>query len=132
MPSYVTRLAIFAFAITLAVASAHAAERRTFDAADFAASQQQGARILIDISATWCPTCKAQKPIIEGIAERPENANLIIYDVDFDSMKDVVRGFGARLQSTLIAYLGNVETARSVGDTDPASIEALITSNSAD
>ena len=122
-------LAVAAATLFLSLASAHAAEHRTFEATDFARAQAQGERILIDISATWCPTCKAQKPTIESLAAAPENADLVIYDVDFDSMKDVVRGFGAQMQSTLIAYLGATETARSVGDTDPTSIAALVASN---
>jgi thioredoxin 1 len=124
-----SRLIGAALATLLAVSGAMAAERKAFDAADFAAAQARGERILIDISAPWCPTCRAQKPIIEGLADAPENADLVIYDVDFDSMKDVVRGFGARMQSTLIAFMGDKETARSVGDTNPASIAALIASS---
>lgn len=46
-------------------------------------------------------------------------------------MKDVVRMLAAWMQSTLIAYRGASETSRSVGDTDPASIGALIASNRA-
>lgn len=123
------RLALPAIVLVASLVSAQAAERRVFDPADFAATQLAGGRILIDISATWCPTCKAQKPIIEGLAAMPENASLVIYDVDFDSMKDVVRGFGARQQSTLISFLGADETARSVGDTNPDSIAALLASS---
>jgi len=123
------RIAMIAATLLVCVGSVHAAERKTFDAADFAAAQTKGDRILVDISATWCPTCKAQKPTIESLAAAPENADLVIYDVDFDSMKDVVRGFGAQMQSTLISYLGATETARSVGDTDPTSIAALVASN---
>lgn len=118
-----------ALAVSLAVDGASAMERKSFDATDFAVSQARGERILIDISATWCPTCKAQKPIIEGLAAAPENTDLVIYDVDFDSMKDVVRSFGARMQSTLIAFKGATETARSVGDTNPDSIATLVASN---
>jgi thioredoxin 1 len=107
---------------------AAAVERKTFDPASFQAAQQRGARILVDISATWCPTCKAQKPIIDSLAEQPNNSDLVIFSVDFDSQKPVVREFGARSQSTLIAFRGKTETARSVGDTDPASIAALVQS----
>ena len=35
---------------------ANAVERKTFDADSFAAAQRRGARILVDITATWCPT----------------------------------------------------------------------------
>lgn len=109
--------------------AAWAAEREVFSAANFAAAQQRDARILVDISATWCPTCKAQKPIIDRLAAEPANKDLIILAVDFDNQKQVVHEFGARMQSTLIAFRGKTETARSVGDTNPKSIAALVHSN---
>jgi thioredoxin 1 len=46
--------------------------------------------------------------------------------IDFDSQKDLVQRFGARMQSTLIAFKGSKEEARSVGDTDRKSIAALL------
>jgi hypothetical protein len=41
-------------------------------------------------------------------------------------MKPVVREFGAQMQSTLIVFKGATEQGRSVGDTKPASIAALL------
>jgi thioredoxin 1 len=110
-------------------ASANAAERKVYDPASFAAAEASGARILVDISATWCPTCKAQKPIIDSLADLPANKDLVIFAVDFDSQEAVVRDFRAQMQSTLIAFKGSTETGRSVGDTDPDSIAALVGSN---
>jgi len=115
----------------MAMSAASAAERKAFDAASFEAAQQRGARILVDISATWCPTCKAQEPIIDSLAEQSANKDLVIFSVDFDGQKPVVRKFRAQSQSTLIAFRGKTETARSVGDTDPSSIAALVQSTSA-
>ena len=105
-----------------------AAERKAFDAKSFVAAQTSGARIVVDISATWCPTCRAQKPIVDSLAEQPGNKDLVIFAVDFDSQKPVVRDFRAQSQSTLIAFRGKTETGRSVGDTDPSSIAALVKS----
>lgn len=105
---------------------AHAAEIKPVNG--FVAAQEAGWLILVDIAASWCPTCRAQKPIIESLAARPEYSELIILHVDFDTQKDIVRGFGARSQSTLIAFHGRHETGRSVGDTNPDSIEALMRS----
>ena len=119
----------FAALALFAVGPARAAERQAFDPAAFAAAQAKGERILIDISATWCPTCKAQKPIIGSLAAAPENKDPLIFDVDFDSQKPVVRAFSAQMQSTLIAFKGTTETARSVGDTDPDSLAQLVASN---
>ena len=112
----------------LAIPVASAAERKVFDTASFEEAQQRGQRILVDISATWCPTCKAQKPIIDSLAEQPVNKDLVIFAVDFDSQQSVVREFRAQSQSTLIAFQGKTETGRSVGDTDPDSIAALVRS----
>ena len=49
-----------------------------------------------------------------------------MFDVDFDTQKDAVRGFNARMQSTLIAFRGPREVARSVGETKAGPIEALL------
>jgi thioredoxin 1 len=103
-----------------------AGERGVFDQKAFAAAQAQGKSILIDISAPWCPTCSAQKPIIEELAAKLQYSNLAIFDVDFDSQKDVVRSFGAQSQSTLIVFKGNRETGRSVGSTDAIEIDGLM------
>ena len=46
--------------------------------------------------------------------------------VDFDNQPDVLKSFNVRQQSTLIAFKGKTETGRSAGDTNKASIEALI------
>jgi len=56
----------------------------------------------------------------------PKFKNLVYFVVDFDSQKDAVKSFGAGMQSTLIAFKGERETGRSVGDTDRASIAALL------
>jgi hypothetical protein len=45
---------------------------------------------------------------------------------DFDSQKDLVQRFGAQKQSTLIAFKGDKEQGRSVGDSKRDSIAALL------
>lgn len=125
------RRGIFLIAV-LALASlavpGRAAERQAFTSAGFAAAQQAGKSILIDIRADWCPTCKAQDRIIDKLAAEPKYRQVLILAVDFDRQKEVVRGFKAQLQSTLIGFKGSTETRRSTGDTDPLSIEDLLES----
>jgi thioredoxin 1 len=108
------------------IASAFATETRTFDSGSFAGAQKAGKPILVAIHASWCPTCKAQKPILSELMAEPKFNDLIYFVVDFDTQKDAVRFFGARMQSTLIAFKGTTETARSVGDTERSSIDALL------
>jgi thiol-disulfide isomerase/thioredoxin len=113
-------------ASTALIAPAFATETETFDPASFAAAQKAGKPIFVAIHASWCPTCKAQKPILNELMAEPKFTNLVYFVVDFDSQKDAVKFFGARMQSTLIAFKGATETGRSVGDTDRASIAALL------
>ena len=106
--------------------AAHAATVATFSRAAFTQAQREGRPILIHITASWCPTCAAQRPILARLETLPQFRDLIVYNVDFDTRKDVVRAMGATMQSTLIAFHGEQETGRSVGDTDPHRIQALV------
>ena len=49
-----------------------------------------------------------------------------MFKVDFDTQKDDVRALKATSQSTLIVFKGETEKGRSVGDTNAASIAALL------
>jgi thiol-disulfide isomerase/thioredoxin len=105
---------------------AFATETKTYDPAAFAAAQKAGMPIFVGIHASWCPICNKQKPILSQLMADPKFDNLVYFVVDFDSQKDAVKFFGARMQSTLIAFKGEHETGRSVGDTDRSSIAALL------
>jgi thioredoxin 1 len=106
--------------------SASAGTAVAFSPEAFKAAQAANSPILIEIHADWCPTCKAQLPILDKLTGDPRFANLKIFRVDFDAMKPVVREFGAQMQSTLIVFKGATEQGRSVGDTREASIAALL------
>ena len=56
----------------------------------------------------------------------PKFNDLVYFVVDFDTQKDAMKYFGARERSTLIAFNGEKETGRSVGDTERSSIAALL------
>src|ERR1700722_4918945 len=97
-----------------------------FDNAAFTAAQKAGKPVFIAIHATWCPTCKAQKPILSELMADPKFKDLVYFTIDFDTQKDLVRRFGARMQSTLISFIGSKEQGRSVGDSNRASISDLL------
>ncbi len=123
------RLLGFALSLATTVALpglASAAELKPYTAAAFDAAKAAGKPILIDVTAPWCPTCKAQHPILSGLEAQPKFKDLVVLNVDFDSQKDVLRALGVRMQSTLIGFKGAKETARSTGDTGAASIAQLL------
>ena len=118
-----------ALALTTALAvtpMALAADNKPFDPRAFEAAQAAGKPILVDVKAPWCPVCKAQEPILSKWKADPKFKELVIFEIDFNSQKDLLKRFGVQKQSTLIVFKGKQETGRSTGDTDPNSIGALL------
>lgn len=86
----------------------------------------QGKPTLVAVHASWCPTCKAQKPILSELMGKPDYKDVTELVVDFDAQKPIVQKFKVSMQSTLIAFKAGKEVGRSVGDTTPAGIESLV------
>lgn len=120
-------LILIAVAWTLTGAAA-AAEYGAFDQAAFAQAQSEGRPILVEVFAPWCPTCRAQSPIVRTIAADAAFANLVVFRIDYDNQRDEWRALNVRRQSTLIAYHGARETGRLVAATSPDRIETLMRS----
>jgi thioredoxin 1 len=102
------------------------AEPTAFTQPAFEAAQKQGKAILVQITASWCPICAKQRPILSQLEAEPRFKNLVVYNIDFDAQKDQVRAMGAQKQSTLIVFNGAIEKGRSTGETDPAAIQGLL------
>ncbi|KQT53413.1 thioredoxin [Methylobacterium sp. Leaf456] len=120
-----TLLALLA-AAPLGLAPAQAADFLPYTPEALAAAQKAGKPILVEISAPWCPICKTQKPILAKLGADPRFKDLQVFDVDFDSQKPALRALNARMQSTLIAFKGENEVGRSIGETQPEWIEGLV------
>ena len=102
------------------------ADKKPFDASTFTALQASGKPILVDVRADWCPTCKAQAPILSSLLATPAFKDYTVLEVDFDTQPDALRQFKVTQQSTLIVFKGKAEKGRSTGDTRKDSIEALL------
>jgi len=95
-----------------------------FDTKAFQQAQTAGKTILVDVTASWCPTCKQQRPIVQEIEK--EKPNLVVYEVDFATAKDVLKRFHVQYQSTFILFKGISEVGRPTGETDPTRIRELV------
>jgi thioredoxin 1 len=61
------RSVLMGLALVLAMAlPVFAAETAPFEHARFAAAQKEGRPVLVDIRASWCPICAAQKRTSNG------------------------------------------------------------------
>ena len=117
-------LATAALAAASSLPARAAAQR--FTQAAFEAAQAAGKPILVEVTAPWCPTCRAQQPILQRLTAEPRFRDLVFLSVDFDSQKDVLRTLNVQGQSTLVVFKGRQEVGRSAGDTNAASIAALV------
>ena len=120
-------LGVVAMATTLSLGSiASAMDKKPFDQKAFEAAQAAGKSILVEVSAPWCPVCKAQAPILSRLKSEAKFKELVSFDIDFDSQKDLLKKFNVQKQSTLIVFKGKQEAGRSTGDTNASSITALL------
>jgi thioredoxin 1 len=128
------RRAFLALSLSLAAFVAaprlEAAMTEKFTTAAFEKAKAAGP-VLVKVTAPWCPTCKAQAPILSELTGQAKFKQLTVLDVDFDSQKDVLKTLGVNMQSTLIVYSHGKEVGRSTGDTSKASIEALLSKSMA-
>lgn len=118
--------AVAIVALSMPLSTLPAAADAAFSQSALATAQKAGAPVLVDVYASWCPTCRAQASVIKKLSNDARFKDLVHLRVDFDNQKDDVRKLGANKQSTLIVYKGTQEVGRVVGVTDAGQIEALL------
>lgn len=85
-----------------------------------------GRPVVVDFAASWCPTCKAQKPVVQGLMKDAKRKTLTVFVADFDKEEALKKRLNVTMQSTLVAFKGGQEVARSTGQTDKAELAALL------
>src|SRR5213593_2744999 len=91
-------------------------------------AQDAGKPIIVFVTASWCPNCRAQQPIVDTLTKDPAFSEAVLFVVDFDSDKQALRDLNVTMQSTLIAFKGKTERKRSTAVTDPEQIRTLFQS----
>jgi len=119
-------LARLAFLFAWIMAIPAFAVGQNFDQATFDGLLKSGKPTLVMVHADWCPTCRAQAPIVSDLLKTREFSGITALRVDFDAQTDVVRRFKATMQSTLIVFKNGHEVGRSIGDTHRDSIQDLL------
>jgi len=120
-------------AVSLVLSSGNllAQEKESFTPERFAELQAQGALILIDVFADWCPTCAQQQKILADFQAESPDVPLHILQINFDDQKQYVTHFRAPRQSTLILYRGEEQIWFSVAETRAGVIVAELTKGAA-
>lgn len=97
-----------------------------FNQAQFDAARIAGQPIAVVFHADWCPTCRAQAPVLKELAELPEFKSTTLFIANFDTEKSLKKSLGVTQQSTIVVFKNAKESARSTGDTQQNSLAALL------
>ena len=110
-----------------AAALAQALEVKPYSPAALAEAQKADMPVALHFRADWCPTCRAQDKVLEGLKSEP-GLGVTVLSVNYDTEKDLKRRFKVNAQSTIVVLRGQQEWARLVGDTEPAAIRVALQS----
>ncbi len=114
-----------ALILVLAIGVARAAEA-PYDDAIFHKLLSSGQPVALDFSASWCPTCRAQAPLLRSIAGAPAFKDLTLLVADYDQEMGLRKAYNVSMQSTLIVFRNGKEVARSTGDTSRSGLTHLL------
>jgi thiol-disulfide isomerase/thioredoxin len=73
--------------------------------------------VLVDVWASWCPTCAAQQEVLADFGKEHPDVPLHTLTVDFDTQKEWVKHFGAPRQSTFVLCRGTEKVWFAVAET---------------
>lgn len=115
----------FSMMLMCFAALAHSGEV-PFDQAKFDAARAAGKPVAVVFHADWCPTCRAQAPVLKDLAQAPDFKSLTLYVANFDTEKALKKALNVTQQSTIVVFKNGKEIARSTGDTQKGSLADLL------
>jgi thioredoxin 1 len=108
------------------VGQALAGETKPFTQAEFDRLNSASQSIVVAAHADWCPTCRAQKPVLDALMKTPEFKTYTLLSLNYDKDKPVLKALKIKKQSTVVVFKGGRETARSVGQTSAKDLSKLL------
>lgn len=120
---YLMSLFVLLFSVT-----AHAANFEAFTEARFNQLKASNQPFVVDVFATWCPTCKKQSKVMTRYFEENKDSKLVVLKVNYDDQKPWVKYFKAPRQSTLVFYTQGKEVDRAIAQTNKTTLFKLMSS----
>jgi thioredoxin 1 len=97
-----------------------------FSQAQFDSMLAAGKPVAVVFHADWCPTCRAQAPLLKELTQTPELRGVTLFVANFDTEKALKKSLGVTQQSTVVVFKDGKESARSTGDTQRANLAAVL------
>lgn len=122
----IAAIGVFVIGATQLTAQANAEDWSTYDEAEFMRAQKKGKTIVVDVYADWCPTCRAQAPILDELRTERQSSDVLFVKVDFDDEKTFLRANRIPRQSTVLVFKGTNEVARSIAETNRTRLRRVV------
>lgn len=97
-----------------------------YEAVAFQEAVAGGGPVIVEVYASWCPTCIVQHQAFEEVWSRQAYPELKAFRVDYDRDQDFVTANDIRGTGILIHYRDGVERGRFAGLTSPETISAFL------
>jgi thioredoxin 1 len=97
-----------------------------YNQAQFDAMRAAGKPIAVVFHADWCPTCRAQAPVLKELTQSQDLKGITLFVANFDTETALKRSLGITKQSTIVVFKDGKESARSTGDTQPGTLSELL------
>ena len=105
---------------------ASAADWTTYDEAEFMMAQKKGKKIVVYVYADWCPTCRAQAPILDELRTEKQGGDVLFVKVNYDDEKAFLRANRVPRQSTVLVFNGMDEVARSIAESNRTRLRGVV------
>jgi len=109
----------------LALSASAFAGEVPFNQASFDQAVSTGRPAIVYLHASWCPTCRVQKPIVDRLSVDPKLKEVTVFIADFDTETKLKRELKVTQQSTFVVFKNGHEVARSTGQTKEPAIRAV-------
>lgn len=106
------------------VADYRVAAMQPFDHQQYEAAMSDGKTVFLDFFASWCPTCRANKPVVEG--EIVNHPDVVGFRVDYDTAVELKKEHSVTSQSTYILLKNGEEIRRALGSLTNSSLARLL------
>lgn len=116
----------FIIALMMLLSSSMAQAKTPFTPEAFQQAQANNEVVLIDVYASWCPTCRRQSTVLADYFQQHPTSKIKVFVVDYDEQKQWVTHFKAPRQSTLILFKGKQQLWMSVAETNAEKIAAAL------
>lgn len=116
----------FIVALMMLLSSSMAQAKTPFTPEAFQQAQANNELVLIDVFASWCPTCQKQSAVLADYFKQHPASKIKVLVLDFDEQKQWVTHFKAPRQSTLILFKGKQQLWMSVAETNAEKITTAL------